>query len=197
MMKTEGVNRIASAYGGAMYFETLLASMRGEAPKEWWQKTFASKKEIDRAMKDIWKLSDEEISFLKQKKIDNSQEAQDLRDWIQTKVYHFSHASSQGSTSTAMLPLWMSGRVAKPLTLFQRMAFSTTNDIVKNYVKPFVKFQNPAPLLRALVGHGISGALLYELYGVLFDTDVPFAESESWLNKLLPYLFRSEFAGLF
>ena len=72
MTRTEGVNRIVSSYAGAMYFETLLSSMRGEAPKEWWQKSFASKKEIDRALRDIWRLSESEIAFLKKNRIESN-----------------------------------------------------------------------------------------------------------------------------
>ena len=70
----------------------------------------------------------------------------DLMDFITLKVQHYSHVSTQGSTSAALLPSWMSGDYTRPLTLFQRMAWSTTNDIRTNYLEPAFRLQNPMPL---------------------------------------------------
>ena len=76
-----------------------------------------------------------------------------LYSYIINKVGHFSHVTTQGGTSTVLLPLWMSSAEAKPLTLFQRMAWSTTNDIRTNYLEPAFRLQNPMPLLRATAAH--------------------------------------------
>ena len=181
-----------------MYFENLLGAYHNQTSGAWKNRA-TSKKEILRSFRDIWRLSEKEIDFLTKKKWNeiNSSKNKEMRDWIQNKVYHFSHASSQGSTSSSLLPLWMSSGMAKPFTLFHRMAWSTTADIYKNYLKPIKETGNIAPIIRATVAHGLTGMALYELYGKAFGYDKPWEESESWINKFLPYLWRSEFFGLF
>ena len=203
MTTSEGINRVASAYAGGMYFENLLGAYHNQASSEWWRKTFASEKEILRAFKSIWRLSKDEVDFLTKNKGEkgwkdiNSAKNKEMRDWIQNKVYHYSHASSQGSTSSTLLPQWMSSPVMKPFTLFHRMAWSTTADIGRNFIKPIKETGNIAPLVRATFAHGLSGMALYKLYEHAFGYDVPWEESESMINKILPYLWRSEFFGMF
>ena len=203
MTTSEGINRVASAYAGGMYFENLLGAYHNQASSKWWKKTFASEKEILRAFKSIWRLSKEEVDFLTKNKGEegwnniNSAKNKEMRDWIQNKVYHYSHASSQGSTSSSLLPQWMSQPSMKPFTLFQRMAWSTTGDIKRNFIAPIKETGNIAPLVRATFAHGLSGMALYKLYEHAFGYDVPWEESESMINKWLPYLWRSEFFGMF
>ena len=62
----------------------------------------------------------------------------------------------------------MSNKYIKPLTLFQRMATSVTIDSYKNYVKP-IKNGNIAPILKATIGHGLTGAALFGFMISLWD----------------------------
>ena len=191
MTRTENFNRIVTAEAGTQLFNQLLSKYRGEGTM--FRNLERSNKEIERMFNETWRLSPEEISFLgKMEQNDfNSQKYSDILH----KVGHFSHVSSAGGTSVGMLPLWMSRSVAKPLTLFQRIAASVTWDSYVNYVKP-IKNGNFAPILKAAIGHTISGAALYSMYDLLFDTQPP-KEDSDFIDRTLMYLHRSEFFGMF
>ena len=97
---------------------------------------------------------------------------------ILRQVEHYSHISTQGGTSVGQLPLWMSSKAGRPLTLFQRIAYSTTHDTVQNYVKPAMR-GNIAPLARATIGHYLGGATLYTMYKALFNEESPESSSDA------------------
>ena len=64
------------------------------------------------------------------------------------------HKASAGATGVADLPLWMSHKYTKPLTLFQRMAGSVTIDTYKNIVNAHtstVSITNSSPILKTLL----------------------------------------------
>ena len=116
------------------------------------------------------------------------------------KVGHFSHVSTQGGTSTVLLPLWMSSREGRPLTLFQRMATSTTIDSYRNFVKPVLDYGNVAPILRATMGHALSGGALFFMYKTLLSKEPPVGsklEQDDGWDRVMMNLWRSEFLGVF
>ena len=196
MTRTEGFNRIVSSYAGNMAFEQMTSAYHGRGKAG--VLMMGGKKEIERAYKDVWKLSEKESKYMTETPYENLQtKNKDLMDFITLKVQHYSHVSTQGSTSSALLPKWMSGDYARPLTLFQRMAWSTTNDIRTNYIEPAFRLQNPMPLLRATAAHGLSGYGLYLFYDWVMGYEVPEQLDDNALKRVLPYLWRSEFFGLF
>jgi hypothetical protein len=203
MTKTEGLNRIVSSYAGHMMFQSTLSAYKGQASKGFLdaisRTPIGGKKEIERMWREVWKLSKKEMDFLKDTKFENLREGpnKELMDWITIKVQHYSHVSTQGSTSTALLPKWMSGQYTRPLTLFQRMAWSTTTDIAQNYIMPIVKTGNAMPLMRAMIGHTLSGAALYGFYKMVLGQEKPLQMSDEAWQKVMPNLWRSEFFGLF
>ena len=152
-----------------------------------------SKKEIARLFSETYKLNPENVKFL-EKMTSKDFESAYYQD-ILFKVGHQSHAASAGATGTAFLPLWMQGKYAKPLTLFQRIAASVTWDSYINYIKP-MKVGNFAPILKAGVGHALSGAALYGMYEWLFDTQPPKADSDT-ADRIGMYMWRGEFFGVF
>ena len=197
MTKTEGINRIVSSYAGNMAFEQMNAAYHGRGKTG--MLMMGGKKEILRTYKDVWKLSEKEIKYITETPYENlNTKNKKLMDFITLKVQAYSHIATQGSTSAALLPKWMSNDYARPLTLFQRMAWSTTNDIATNYLKPLRNFQNPMPILRATLAHGLTGAALYKFYEKIMGYEVPEQLRDNTdIRKWLPYLWRSEFFGLF
>ena len=197
MTATEGINRIVSSYAGNMAFEQMNAAYHGRGKTG--MLMMGGKKEILRTYKDVWKLNEKEIKYLTETSYENlNTKNKKLMDFITLKVQAYSHISTQGSTSAALLPKWMSGDYARPFTLFQRMAWSTTNDIATNYIAPLKNFQNPMPILRATLAHGLTGYGLYKFYETFMGYEVPEQlRDDTDMRKWLPYLWRSEFFGLF
>tara|TARA_R100000808_G_scaffold25079_1_gene61451 strand:+ start:5297 stop:11854 length:6558 start_codon:yes stop_codon:yes gene_type:complete len=196
MTQTENLNRIISSHAGQLYFTEVSAKLRGEKGMF---KMGTNKKRMKRLMEEVWHLSEDEISFIENTKDFTTADAKKKYAEIQNKVGHFSHVTAQGGTSTVMLPLWMSSREAKPLTLFQRMAMSTTIDTYRNFVKPIAEFGNVAPLVRAAVAHSVSGAALFFVYKELFGKEPPTGSKlsqEDSFDKIMLNLWRSEFFGL-
>ena len=125
------------------------------------------------------------------KDLQNSVEYEDILNYVGFSA----HKASAGATGVSDLPLWMSNKYWKPLTLFQRMAYSVTIDSYKNYVKP-LKNGNVAPLLKATLGHMVSGAALYGMYDLLMGQQIPTEENDA-LDRAMSYVWRGEMLGVF
>ena len=191
MTPTENINRIVSMEAGKLYFTNNLQMLRGNTGI--FGKSNPSK--IKRLFKNQYKLPESEIKFLEKGDLSTIEGTKRLEN-IQRHVEFYSHASAQGTTSIGHVPLWASSSIGKPLTLFQRMAYSTTFDSYRNYFKPAIKHGNIAPLAKALMGHAVSGFALYGMYDWLFDKEAPKSAGTAG-DKMFMYLWRSEFLGLF
>ena len=189
MTKTENINRIVSMEAGKLYFQSQIGALQGRGLMG-----KMGTKNAKRLMRDMWQLSEKDIKFLEKMDITNKNNAFKFNE-ILAHIEQTSHIAAQGGTSVGRLPLWMSSKYGKPLTLFQRMAYSTTYDSVKNYYIPAFKNGNFAPLARAVTAHTVSGIALYGLYKTLFDTEPP-KSADKGLDKMTMYLWRSEFLGL-
>ncbi len=189
MTTTENFNRIVLAEAGKMHFTELLNVARGTKSMFHPQ---GKKSEVMRMFKETWKLKDSDIKFLVEGK-----------NIFGTKRYHKimervgfeSHKSGAGATGVSDLPLWMTNKYIKPFTLFARMATSVTIDSYKNYVKP-IKNGNLAPLLRATIGHGLSGVALYWIYDKFMGQQPPDEENPA-IDRAVSYLWKGEFLGMF
>ena len=198
MTQSEGVNRIASAHAGTLMFAEYQAIYRGETSAF---KTRVKKAEVERTFKDVWKLDKSEIDFIKNTNDFTSKANLNKYNQLLVKVAYESHISTQGGTSLARLPLWMSKGAWKPFTLFQRMAYAVTHDTYTNYVKPALTpaeggSRNFAPLFKAAAGHMVAGAALYGMYDMILDQEPPKSQSSA-LDKATMYLWRGEFLGVF
>ena len=191
MTVTENMNRIVAAEAGKMYFQTKLNVLRNKPGM------FGNfqKKEARRMMKDVWQVPEKDRIFLEVGDILSVEGNARLKK-IYNHIEQMSHFSTQGGTSVARLPLWTSSAIAKPFTLFQRMAYATTYDSAKNYFMPAFKNGNFAPMAKAALSHYVTGIGLYGLYKWLFKTEPP-SSAGSELDKASMYLWRSEFLGLF
>jgi len=197
MTPSENFNRIASSHAGKLYFAQAQSVLRGEKGMF---RMGTNKNRMKRLMEELWHLDADQIKFLETTKDLTSKENRPIYNEIMHKVGHFSHVSSQGGTSTVLLPLWMSSKEAKPMTLFQRMATATTIDSYRNFVKPIVEFGNIMPLARAALAHSVSGAALYFLYDELFGKEKPIGSKLKQgddFSNIMMNLWRSEFLGMF
>ena len=197
MTQTENMNRIVSSHAGQLYFGEVLSKLRGEKGMF---KMGTNKGRMRRVMSEVWHLTPEEIRLLETTKNLNTNEIAPKYAEIMHKVGHFSHVSTQGGTSTVLLPLWMSSREGRPLTLFQRMATSTTIDSYRNFVKPVLDYGNVAPILRATMGHALSGGALFFMYKTLLSKEPPVGsklEQDDGWDRVMMNLWRSEFLGVF
>ena len=189
MEATENFNRIMAAEAGRLHFASLVPVLRGEASMFYPKGKSA---EVMRMLKETFKLKDKDIDFLKNEAdLYNSSKYESILDYAGFSA----HKASAGATGVSDLPLWMSQRYFKPLTLFMRMAGSVTIDSYKNYVKP-MKNGNYAPMIKALIAHGVSGATLYAIYDKLLDQQVPTEEAPA-LDKAFSYIWRGEMLGVF
>ena len=196
MTKSEEFNRFVAGKAGEMYFAEVLNSYKGIKGV-----TNLNKKSAEREMVDVFKMSKEELKHMKDNSIEQlySKENAANMDWIMNKAGHYAHVGTQGGTSAALLPLWMSRNAAKPFTLFYRIAASTTHNTWNNFVKPLYKDNNIMPLMKFAVMSGLSGQALYTFYDHVLGKEEPFSQSEKniVMTKILPYLWRGEFFGVF
>lgn len=189
MEKTENFNRIMVAEAGRLHFAELVNVFRGESSIFHPQ---GKPKEIERMFRETWRLGDKEINHLKNEvDLYNSTKYEDILNYVGFS----SHKASAGATGVADLPLWMSNKYVKPLTLFQRMAGSVTIDSYKNYVKP-MKNGNFAPMIKATIAHGVTGAALFTIYDKLLGQQVP-TEDNPLIDKAVSYVWRGEMLGVF
>ncbi len=189
MTRTENFNRIVLAEAGRMHFAELTNVARGMKSMFHPQGKPA---EVMRMFKETWKLSDADIKFIMEgKNIEGSKRYEKILQ----RVGFESHKAGAGATGVSDLPLWMSNKYIKPLTLFQRMATSVTIDSYKNYVKP-LKNGNIAPLLKATIGHGLTGAALFAMYDKFMGQQIPEEESPA-IDRAISYLWKGEFLGMF
>ena len=200
MQQTEGPLRASTAVGGLMTFQMQLDKIHGK--QNVLSLVSAPKRDTKKFWKNVFKLADDEIDFLldaetykniKKGYADTGTVAK--MDYIKEKVAHYSHVSVAGGTGSQLLPYWASNKYVKPLTLFYRMAYSTSFDMYQNHLKPIVKEGNLAPITRAALGSYASGAMLWGLYDLLFDVKNP-TENEGKLDKAISHLFRAEFLQL-
>ena len=198
MTKSEEIGRISSAFAGGLYFHQILGAYKGQKNSFLMSKA-NTKKQAEFAFKNQFKLSKEEIDFIKNTKYEDlfkDGENFNKMTWIQNKVEHFSHVSSQGGTSTILLPLWMSQPGFKPLTLFSRIATSATHDLWQNTFRPLWNHGNPMPLVRHAAASTFTGAGLYYFYKYIMGQDQMFEKSDAKWKTLAQYLWRAEFLGL-
>ena len=75
------------------------------------------------------------------------------------------------------------------------MATSVTIDSYNNYVKP-MKNGNFSPIIKATIGHGLSGMALFGIYDLLMDKQPP-NEEDPAIDRAVSYLWKGEFLGMF
>jgi hypothetical protein len=195
MRATENRNRAAHMFAGRAYFNGITQTLRGDRRhflQDW------SVRDAERGMRDIFRLTEGEIQFLKKTKDLENLNIDGIERMyiIERKVDTFSHIATQGGTSPANLPLWMSNKHVKPFTIFTRIASSVTNDTYKNILKPMYTHGNFAPFIATTASSYLGGALLFETFERLFGLQKP-AKPNSFLDDAIANLHRAEYLGMF
>ena len=82
---------------------------------------------------------------------------------LQERASYHGQAKTQGSTSVPHMPAWVQKHpnVARPLSIFQRMAYRAAYNIKDGVLKPVLQ-GNVLPLVRYGVATGLSGKALWE-----------------------------------
>ena len=195
MQQTENLNRAAAMFAGRAYFSDITKSLRGE--KFHVLKGLSAAK-AERAMKEIFQLTEGEIQFLRsQKTLEKLNiDGRERMDIIKQKVDTFSHVSTQGGTQPSRLPMWMGEQYSKPFTLFTRIATTITYDTYNNIMKPMYTHGNFAPFVATTVSSYLGGAALFGLYEGLFGLEKP-AKPNDFLDEAVANLHRAEYLGMF
>ena len=190
MSKTEQINRIVVSHAGKLHAQNLLGKLRGEPGMF---KISSSKKRVREYFKDTLEMTDKDIKFLETNSFKEPKDMVRFEE-LMAQAEHYSHVKSAGGTATGLLPLWATSPEGRAATLFMRMAYVTTVDSYKNIYKPAIN-GNVMPLAMAAVGHGISGAALYQMYDWLFEAEPPKSHGGD-LDIAMQYLWRGEFLGI-
>ena len=202
MKPTEVANRYYSAWAGLLTAEQAVSRLRGES---WGLLGNFSANRAKKELKKKWQLTNDEIMHLQNHGLRKGEhgfapsEAADLIEArgraIRNKILHYSHIITQGATAEPFLPMWASGRKASALTLFYRMAYSGTYNVMKHVVAPLTK-GNALPLVRyGLAGH-VTGAALWSAYEAVMGSTPPKLNGDA-VDRITQNLAKSETLGLF
>tara|TARA_R100000781_G_scaffold99021_1_gene62624 strand:+ start:13984 stop:20850 length:6867 start_codon:yes stop_codon:yes gene_type:complete len=188
MMKSENLNRIVSAEAAKMHFNELTNKLRGNPSL--FHPT-AKSGEVQRYLKYNYRLTDKQIDYIiNEPNLTGKKEFTKIMEWVGFQ----GHKRAAGATGVSDLPLWMSSKYARPFTLFQRIAMSVTIDSYNNYVKPIAN-GNIAPMLKATIGHGLTGAALYGMYNTLLGQQPPKEDSPA-IDRAMSNIWRGEMLGV-
>lgn len=189
MKQTEIMNRIVSTAIGETALKTHIDNLSGVKNP---MNRGVSEKTSWRTMSKVFKFTDAEISEmikLGSKKIYSKPE------YI-TRAQQMSHLITQGGPTLPFVPYWMGRAWAKPLTLFYRVAYRMTENVVNSVMRPAIFEGNPVPMIRYIATMGISGELLYSTYYWVLGDEVrdryKNARQEFWMNFI-----RAEGIGVF
>jgi hypothetical protein len=201
MKPTEVANRFYSAWAGLLTAEQLVNRLRGD------RLGLFSKMRAESARKELkskFELSDKEILHLQNHGLRKGQHGFDgqaanslnaKNKAIRDKILHYSHIITQGATAEPFLPLWAANNKISSLTLFYRMAYSGTYNIMKHVVQP-MKNGNVLPMARYLFAGQVMGAGLWAIYDSIMGNPPP-KINESELDRFSVNAAKAETLGLF
>lgn len=163
----------------------------------------AYKKAINR-FKDFYRLNDGEISLLKKYGASEGVEGHltgfekitTMRqlDNIHQKMNTYAHVNTQGATADLFMPKWAGSQIAKPLTLFKRMAYAATNNTLRN-TKLAIKNRNIIRPLMGLTATYFSGKTMIAVYNYILGTSMP-KENSDWWKRFWTTMWKGEFLGI-
>ena len=170
----EYLNRVSSGVAGRLFFEQSIRTYKGQSTILT-DGGYSQRQEVRRYLKDRLKFSEKEIEYIDRFSLDELLNDKKGMEYLRAKAASQSHLSTQGGTAAGMLPAWMSSPLAKPLTIFYRIAAHATFDTYINFIKPIKTHANPYPLARLILAHSVSGMGLYWAMKNIYGQDNPFA----------------------
>ena len=187
MYPTELFNRMSSVFISRRAYQESIKRLAGDFQyNKVWTETRAQG-----LLEDYFKLTPQQIKkAVKRYKTWGSLDA----DLMERASYH-GQAKTQGSTAVPYMPAWVQKHenIARPLTIFQRMAYRAAYNIRDGVLKPLMQ-GNPLPLVRYGVGTGLGGKALYEFTKFLVGESGGLkAETEkNNIEKGTEYFFKGE-----
>ena len=116
-------------------------------------------------LREAFKLTGKEIEkLLKFEPSEVMNELNPKTEFYRVRAMQQGSLFTQGGPSLPMIPKWMGHRMAKPMTLFYRIAYRVTDAVAKTVMKPAIVDGNPFPLLRYATLATGTGAGIYSLY---------------------------------
>ena len=155
-----------------------------------------------RKLRDFYKLSDGEISLLKEfglqsaKNIDakslglNKRKLQKLSQKMDT----FAHVNTQGAAINLFMPAWAKGEVAQATLLYKKMAYAATVNTVRNATIAFKNRSLFQPIAFGL-GSYFSGEAMIWFYDKFYGQQMP-KENSSEMRQFFTTLWKGEFLGI-
>jgi hypothetical protein len=179
MTAAEMLNRLIAVPVGKLTADDALSTLLNA------KATPSKKQKAASFLRDTMMLGDEYVDAVKNKKFSNEQ-----RQMILVR----SHATTQGLTGKPFILPFMDYEYAKPFTLFTRIATIVTDNVYNNVMKP-ARDGNPMPLVKYVVGTGLSGMAISETVHWLYNQ--PKRVFESMPEEIVHYLAYGEFLGAF
>jgi hypothetical protein len=102
---------------------------------------------------------------------------------------------TQGAPELPFVPTWMAHPIAKPATLFYRIAYRVTENVQQNIWRPLAERGNPIPMMKYMSASAGTGALMIGLYSTVLGMepkkykDIP--------DRVFDSMMRAEFLGVF
>lgn len=199
MKPTENVNRYMSIAASRVQQNRLVGII---------QNSKSSKSKIakaERRLETFYSISKNEMVKLKKYGMNNvddvsfssaykkSQERRTMQN-IYNKMDAMAHVKTQGASVSLFMPEWADNKFLRPLTLFKRMAYASTNNSLKNF-KLAYKNGNMVKMGMHMLGPYLTGTALISLYDALFDQKPPTENSDGWAHMKYVYI-RGEFLGV-
>ena len=199
MKPTENANRYiaiaTSKYEQARLIRTI--SNPSSSPRK-------VKKALNR-LKDFYFLNDTQIKTLQKygehgvtghdfvNSFEKGKVVRELKN-IEQQLNTYAHINTQGAAMHLFQPSWASGRIAKPLLLFKRMAYAASDNQIRN-VKLAVKNGDYMKLGMMTLAPVASGTAIVSMYNAMLGTPMP-AENSNWFEWVKQIIMRGEVFGL-
>ena len=164
MRQTEVVNRIVSVALAPKMLITHIDNLNGIKTT---MNKGMSRKTSMRTMTEVFKFTTAEIADMKKIGSKNIYGKPEYVD----RAMQMSHLITQGGPALPFVPMWMGKWWAKPISLFYRVAYRMSENVVNSVVKPAIIDGNPVPMLRYMIVAPMSGAAIYSMYYAVLGED--------------------------
>ena len=204
MKPTEDINRYTAVAAGKYHFNRQLDILKAHNPK---RKTY---KRAEETLRTFYKMSDRQVELLKEYGAEGAYKnnldpvkrrlVQRELDTAYQKANAMAHINTQGASLQLFMPEFAGMKFIKPLTLYKRMAYAATTNMVRNTKDGLkdIRAGKPSGMVKlAMVGLGpyISGEILMGLYYHLLGEDPP-KENSDWWTRYKTTMWKGEFLGV-
>ena len=191
MKPTENANRYLSSAGGRRYAREEIDVLH--------YKNFSSKRKAkaEGRLKDKFFFDDAQIAIAKKygnngmtghefpSSFERSKVKRQL-DNVEKQILTYSHINTQGATTGLFQPIWANGPLAKPLTLFKRMAYAASDNTLRN-IKTAYKYGEYGRLVTIGLAPYAAGYTLMAMNNFVLGKPMPKENSNhaAWVKHLL------------